>query len=550
MPGHGHPGTIPEPGRRPGGGIPDGLLVGLLALLLGLTVLAWTAVGLAGLLAHGAWPHGVGFTHTPLAVRALVADPADLAAAWPDADPATLSGPGLFWGLLIGEVMILFVVTVAVLTSLARRRARRRARDVARRIAEDTREEAPPGQPWEAREAARPHAVPDPRPPLRADSPHESARDPSAAKAFPPDPAPGSAPRSASASASASASGEPVPAPVPRSSLTSHSPSTVGLTGAARPSPGTAHGLVLRGAADPAEALAAADGPAVVVTADPDLWRVSVGARAKLGPTYVYDPAHRTDAPVRLRWAPERGCADPAVARSRAAALLAPVRSPATAEAAVHHAAETLLRCCLHAAAVSGKPFRFAHRWATGGSTADAVRILRRDTGAAPGSAGELEATLAAHPERREAAVALIAHALDALGHVHVRDACAGNRADSRAVESFAPEVGTLYIVGEAVEAPRRHAGVMPFVTALTSNVVEHGRRMAERSSSGRLDPPITLVLDDPAAVAPLADLPSLVNEATEVGIHAVAHLRSQDQARSWWPELVLGQLPRTGLVR
>lgn len=58
--------------RRPGsdgsggsGGIPDGLLVGLLGFLVILTVLVWSAAGLSGLLAHGSWPSGAGFTETP-----------------------------------------------------------------------------------------------------------------------------------------------------------------------------------------------------------------------------------------------------------------------------------------------------------------------------------------------------------------------------------------------------------------------------------------------------------------------------------------------------
>ncbi|NYV75416.1 type VI secretion protein, partial [Streptomyces sp. UH6] len=57
------------PGGRGGpggqGGVPDGLLVGLLAFLLGLTLLVWTATGLAALFAHGAWPDAVTFTRSP-----------------------------------------------------------------------------------------------------------------------------------------------------------------------------------------------------------------------------------------------------------------------------------------------------------------------------------------------------------------------------------------------------------------------------------------------------------------------------------------------------
>ncbi|MCK1823238.1 type VI secretion protein, partial [Streptomyces sp. XM83C] len=118
-------------GQRTGqGGIPDGLLVGILAFLLGMTLLVWTATGLAGWFAHGAWPDGVTFTRTPLAMRHLIGQPHDMAGAWPDTPPAQLSGYGLFWGLFIGQLMVLFVLSVFALGTLARwkaGRARRRA---------------------------------------------------------------------------------------------------------------------------------------------------------------------------------------------------------------------------------------------------------------------------------------------------------------------------------------------------------------------------------------------------------------------------------------
>lgn len=106
-----------------GGGIPDGMLIGLLAFLLGLTLLAWTATGLAGLFAHGAWPEGVTLAETPLSMRRLVTAPHDLPAAWPNTPAGELSGYGLFWGLFIGELMVLLVLTVFVLGVVARWRA-------------------------------------------------------------------------------------------------------------------------------------------------------------------------------------------------------------------------------------------------------------------------------------------------------------------------------------------------------------------------------------------------------------------------------------------
>ncbi|MBW1603336.1 type VI secretion protein [Streptomyces sp. JJ66] len=527
----GRPAPATGPARTPGTGVPDGLLLGLLGLLLGGTVLTWTAAGLAGLLAHGAWPPGLSFARAPLALRALVSDPADVSAAWPDTDPAALSGPGLFWGLLIGQLLVLLTLALTVLTSVARRRARKRARAATRQATAD----AEPSTP----------VAPSPASSTPAHGPVPAAEAPAPGPVLPPGTTAHShLPRPGAYRDDPPPTRSPADQPVPLTKPSSSHPAPVhGLPRAEAPFPGAVSGLHLRHGADPAAALDAAAGAALVLTADPELWAATVGARAKLGPVHVYDPTHRTNAPQRLRWAPEHGCAHLDTARARAAALLAPVRSPATVDRTVHDTAETLLRCCLHAAAVSGKPFRQAHRWATGSGTVDAVRILRRDPRAASGTAGELEASLTAHSERRDAATALIRHALAELGQLHVRDACTAVRNDSVALESFAAELGTLYVVGEPAEAPRRQAGVLPLLTALTESVVEHGRSMAERSSSGRLDPPLTLILDDPAALAPLPSLPALLTVGPEWGLHTHAYLRSVDQAHTWWPDLPAASL-------
>ncbi|GAB3961758.1 type VI secretion protein [Streptomyces sparsus] len=527
------------PGPR-GGGVPDSLLVGGLALLLSLTLLTWTAAGLAGLFSHGSWPSGLGFTRTPLALRALVTEPGDLAAAWPSAEAATLPRPGLFWGVLISQLLVLGTVTLAVAVSVSRRRALRKAARADAHRTPDPRSAPLPGSPA-AHEVPAPTAAPlteqsvhphNGRPGVPTEPLDRQASEPHVGQAGEP-----SGPEPAAPSGQRP---EPLRAPQPPAfPLPAHDE-------APDPHPG----LRLRHAADPAEALRAAEGPALVVTADVSLWRETVGARSKLGPTYLYDPGHLTEAPVRLSWSPEHGCADPATARSRAAALLTPVRSPARADETTHAAAETILRCCLHAVAVSGRPFRQVHRWTATGAVGDAVRILRKDRGAAAGTAGELEAMLIAHPERRDQAMELIRRALASLSQLHVRNACTASRIDTAARESFLQEMGTLYLMGESVEVPRRAPGTMPLLTALTENVVEHGRRVAERSSAGRLDPPLTLILDGPATVAPLAGLPALLSHGAENGLRVFAYLRSMDQAHAWWPQLGASHSGRSSSIR
>lgn len=511
-----------------GGGIPDGLLIGLLAFLLGLTLLAWTATGLAAILAHGGWPEGVTLAETPLALRRLLEAPHDLPAAWPTTPAGELSGYGLFWGLFIGELMVLVVLSVFVMGVVTRwravrarhhaerttrqeqqeqlRRARRADRKQNRRTAQGQRKGKGskdqvyvPGTPFPAPAA-------DPAPP-----PTEYVTEPiprPTGSAEPTDPSSGAEPL------------VPVPAtlPSPRTPLVVYGPATT-----RRPTA--------------VQAIREAGGPVLVVTSDPSVWAETKDARAKLGPVLVYDPGHLCDTPARLHWAPTTGCEQPDRAAARSAALLAPVCPQARIDAATADTAETLLQCWLHAAAIDGRPFRQVHRWASGGSAHEPVRVLRTHPKAAAGLAGLLESALTAHPERREMAQELTVRAFAALSSVHIRDACTPNRSDALALESFADEGGTLYVVGEPIETPRSAPGAMPLLTALASDVVEHGRRMAARSSDGRLDPPMTLVLDDVAAVAPLPRLPELLATGQDQGLPTVALLRSPEQARSRWAQ-------------
>ncbi|MEV8310659.1 type IV secretory system conjugative DNA transfer family protein [Streptomyces flavidovirens] len=636
-------------------GVPDSLLVGLLAFLLGLTILAWLATGLAGLFTHGAWPDGVTFARTPLALRRLMGAPHDIPAAWPDTPADQLSGYGLFWGLLIGELMVLCVLTIFVLGILARLKAQRETTRAAARATKTTAPEhafrphphadagtgpdhGPGGLPHMGAGAGLnaagggpgadyghgglphtgagaelnaagggpgasyghgglPHtgpgaglnaaggspgadyghgSPPHPAPaagPLAGDAtgaaygpgalPHAgagagadhglSAAGATAAGGY----GPGAGPAAHGASAgvgpylpgsgaspqhgaASDASGARPPTPASHAPASPHTQQTAAFPTPEVPAPGTPRLLygspeVRRPTA--VQAVLDAEGAALVVTSDPTVWAETKDARAKLGPVLVYDPGHLCDTPARLHWSPTTGCDRADIAAARAVALLAPIRPQARLDAAMADTAETLLSGWLHAAAVDGRPFRQVHRWAQGHSAHEPVRILRTHPKASSGAAGLLESALTSYPERRQVAQELTARSLAALSSIHIREACTPNRTDSVTLESFAGEGGTLYVVGEAIEDPKSRPGAMPLLTALTSSVVEHGRRMAARSSDGRLDPPMTFVLDDVAAVAPLPQLPELLSTGQDQGLPTLVLLRSQEQGRARWPD-------------
>ncbi|RBM23604.1 hypothetical protein [Streptomyces sp. PT12] len=359
--------------ERRGGGVPDALLVGSLAFLVGASVLTWTATGLAGLLRHGAWPDGVTFMHTARAIRSLLTAPGDVEAAWPRAPSGQLPTAAMLWLMLLVQLVLLFSAVLVVSIRVATWRARRAIREAERRRPPDPPEHPEQAPPLEAIPAAAP-----PQDPARA----------------------------------------PAPDPV----------------------------------RDEAAAVLAA--PAGLIVRDPDgsLHASTARQRGRLGPVHVYDPEHLTDATVRLRWAPERGCDDMAVARRRAGQLLAPVRPSEPIFRLDAEAAETLLRCYLHAAALSGNGLTHVHRWAHGRSSGEPAKVLRAHPRAAGGASMELESTLTSHPVRRDAALVLIGRALSGLDQLHIRQACTAGRADALALANLASEGATLFVVGDQRE--------------------------------------------------------------------------------------------------
>ncbi|WP_165990062.1 type VI secretion protein [Streptomyces sp. YIM 98790] len=433
----------PQAARR-GGGVPDGLLVGALAVAVSVTVLVWSATGIAGWLRHGEWPENVSLMRTAGALRSFLTAPSDVTGAWPDTDPDALPGAALLWMVFVAQLTVLFSTFLWTAIRIGRWRARRAARAAAVPVVHE-RDEPSHSRPHEdhaphrhgdfedtdhrdySDTANRDTAYRDTAYRDSADFTHEKYQDAGGGIAdeagYPDVPRP-EAPRSASAA-----------------------PPT-----------------------DPVTAVLKAPGGIVVPDPDGTLHRKTARQRGRTGPVHVYDPGHTADdVPVRLRWAPHRGCEDLSTARWRAIAFLSPVRPAEPVFQLDADTAETLLRCYLHAAALSSQPFHHIQRWAQGRNGGEAAKVLRTHPRAAPGSSMELESALTSHPGRRDAALALIQKALSGLDRLHIRQSCAPGRVDALAMDNIAGEDGTLYIIGDDdTTAPFRAALLDAVTPALT----------------------------------------------------------------------------------
>jgi len=194
---------------------------------------------------------------------------------------------------------------------------------------------------------------------------------------------------------------------------------------------------------------------------------------------------------------------------------------------------EAVLRCYLHAAALGGRTMRDVLAWAARPGDPTPVRILRSHGAAVPGWAEELAAQAGADPRQRDSGWAGVRRSVDSLADPRVLDACSPPANQAFDAAAFLGARGTLYLLGST----GAQLSVAPLITALVEDIVEAARRLGATSASGRLSPPLTLLLDEAANIAPLPSLPALLADGGGSGITTVAVLQSLAQARARWGE-------------
>jgi hypothetical protein len=275
-----------------------------------------------------------------------------------------------------------------------------------------------------------------------------------------------------------------------------------------------------------------AAGALIVTSTRPDVLHATRGCREQRGPVFVFDPQGLAPDAASLRWNPARGCADPLVAINRARALSAGTGLGEMRDGAYWQLmSSAVLRCYLHAAALTGRPIGDLLAWAARPGDPTPVRILRDESGACPGWAEELAAQANADPKQRDTVWSGVRRAVDSLADPRVVTACSPQADEAFDPTAFLTGNASLYLLG----ATGVQLSVAPLITALLEDVLDTARERAAHSPHGRLDPPLLLLLDEAANIAPIPSLPNLLADGGGVGITTVAVLQSLAQARTRW---------------
>ncbi len=275
-----------------------------------------------------------------------------------------------------------------------------------------------------------------------------------------------------------------------------------------------------------------APGAALVTSTRTDLHALTSGLRSRRGPVFVFNAVGLADLPSTITFDPLTGCTDPVTAAERATDLLAggpagPSGGSAGEREFWQAQARRVLAALLHAAALGGLSMREVLGWVSDPDAAqrEITSLLRRSP--EPAYAQDAAQFLTTNDRTRTSITSTIMPALGWLTSPAASAAAAAGATPFDVAELLRTRA-TVYLLGaEETQAA-------PLVTALTGHIAREARRIAARQPAGRLDPPLTLVLDEAALISPVP-LDSWTADMGGRGVTILAAFQSRAQLIARW---------------
>ncbi len=250
-----------------------------------------------------------------------------------------------------------------------------------------------------------------------------------------------------------------------------------------------------------------APGAVLVASTKLDLLRATGELRSRRGPVWVFNPSGDGghEAASTVAFDVLTGCADPVVASARAGDMIAAGGDTSGSGGGDRDywdgQARRVLAALMHAAAIGDRPMTALLRWVADPeeSATELTALLRSSP--VPAFVADARQFLSTNERTRTSITSSIMPALAWLTHPA---AATSARADGTGtlplldVERLVAGRGTVYLLG-GEEAP-----TAPLVCALTGYVAREARRLAALSQSERLDPQLSLVLDEAAQICPV----------------------------------------------
>ena len=274
-------------------------------------------------------------------------------------------------------------------------------------------------------------------------------------------------------------------------------------------------------------------GPVLAASVKTDLLRDTQAVRARRGRVWRIDPTGCSGA-AGDEWSPLADCADWRRACATTTDLCQASRADGTtADGEFWYAtAAKLLAPIFHAAALDGRRMADVVRWVDTQEVGEVADVLER--AGAPEALDAARATWCRDDRTRSSVYTTAETVLAPFAQAASASAAWPTTSTSMTPANFRPEDlvagdgdNTLYLCAPAHDQ-RRLRG---YFTALTQQVLTHAFECATRVAKP-LDPPLLVVLDEAAHIAPLAELDALAATCASHGIQLVTIWQDLAQVR------------------
>lgn len=246
-----------------------------------------------------------------------------------------------------------------------------------------------------------------------------------------------------------------------------------------------------------------AAGAVLVTSTRADLFHLTAELRRVRGPVYVFNPVGLAGMDSTITFDPLTGCTSTVTAAERAADLLtAGSMSGGAAEREFWESqARRVLTALLHAAALGDDvTMRDVQRWVAAPDAAkrEVTSLLRKSSATALQE--DAHQFLTTNDRTRSSITSTIMPALGWLTHDAAVAAATGPRTGGAGfdVAELLRSRATVYLLGA------EETQTAPLVSALTGHIAREARRIAAHQEGGRLDPNLTLALDEAALICPV----------------------------------------------
>ena len=265
---------------------------------------------------------------------------------------------------------------------------------------------------------------------------------------------------------------------------------------------------------------------------------------------YLFDPLNVAGSdtpsmdeslPERLNWNPIAACVNPVVARECAQTMVNTVGIQGDNQSWAN-AAIDIVQGLLLAAALEGKSLTDVYQWSQSAQACqNAARILRNHSEHPEANlwAGSIEILTSEDTRISNSKMLGVTGAFSSLSLQQVREAVTPDMSKPLIdLDDFVQSQDTIYLLSQLrASSGASAAGAGVFLTMFLTQVRDAARRVAPTKRNGKLQPPLTLVLDEIANIEPWMELPQLFTAGTGEGIWPCAFFQSRKQAHDAYHE-------------